>query len=267
MKIGFIGCGNMGGALATAAKKAGKGKILLSNRTANKAEALAQEIGAAVSTNEEISATCDYIFLGVKPHLIGDLLTSLSPVLTNRRDRFVLISMAAGVTLSSIEGMAGKDYPIIRIMPNTPASVGAGLIQYCKNAAVTAREEAEFLEILSHAGKVDRLDEALIDAATAVSGCGPAFVCLFAEALADGGVKCGLPREKALEYAAQTVAGTGKLLLESGKHPGVLKDAVCSPGGSTIAGVGTLEEYAFRAAVIAAVEAAFERNQELGRDS
>ncbi len=265
MKIGFIGCGNMGGALAVAAKKAGKGELLLANRTVEKAEALAAAIGAAVSTNEEIAATCDYVFLGVKPHLLKDLFSSLTPILESREDRFVLISMAAGVTLSSIEKMAGKNYPILRIMPNTPVSVGEGLIQYCKNTAVTAEEEQDFLAILAHAGKLDPLDETLIDAASALSGCGPAFVSLFLEALADGGVKCGLPRDKAIAYAAQTVLGTGKLLLESGKHPGALKDAVCSPGGSTIAGVAALEEHAFRAAVIAAVEAAFRRNRELGK--
>lgn len=275
MKIGFIGCGNMGSALAIAAAKAAAkaaaeakiDKIFLANRTVAKAETLAQEIGAIVSTNEEIAATCDYIFLGVKPHLLRDLLASLSPILAGREDHFVLISMAAGVTIAAIEKAATVGYPILRIMPNTPTLVGEGLIQYCKNSAVTAEDEENFLSILAHAGKVDPLDEHLIDAASAVSGCGPAFVCLFMEALADGGVKCGLPRAKALEYAAQTVLGTGKLLLESGNHPGALKDAVCSPGGSTIAGVAALEEHAFRAAAIAAVEAAYHRNRELGKDS
>ena len=267
MKIGFIGCGNMGSALAIAAEKAKLGKLCLSNRTPAKAEALAKALSATVSTNEEIAANCDYIFLGVKPHLLRDLLASLAPILAYREDHFVLISMAAGVSVASIEEMAGKCYPIIRIMPNTPTSVGEGMIQYCKNTAVTDEMEADFLTLLAYAGKVDPLDEHLIDAASSVSGCGPAFACLFVEALADGGVKCGLPREKALEYAAQTLLGTGKLLLESGKHPGELKDAVCSPGGSTIAGVAALEDHAFRGAVIAAVEAAYRRNQELGRDS
>lgn len=264
MKIGFIGCGNMGSALAMAAAKAKISEVYLANRTPAKAEALAEQIGATVSTNEEIAATCNIIFLGVKPHLLRDLLATLSPIFAERQDRFLLISMAAGVTIASIEEAVGERYPIIRIMPNTPTSVGEGLIQYCQNSAVTDDMEADFLATLAHAGKLDPLDEHLIDAASAVSGCGPAFVCLFVEALADGGVKCGLPRQKALEYAAQTVLGTGKLLLESGKHPGDLKDAVCSPGGSTIRGVSALEDHAFRAAVIAAVEAAYLRNKELG---
>ncbi|MBQ7354338.1 MAG: pyrroline-5-carboxylate reductase [Clostridia bacterium] len=267
MKIGFIGCGNMGSALAIAAAKAEIGTLYLSNRTPAKAEVLAEQIGATSTTNKEIAATCDFIFLGVKPHLLRDLLSALAPTFSARTDHFVLISMAAGVTVSSLEEMAGKCYPIIRIMPNTPTEVGEGMIQYCTNDAVTPEDVESFLHILAHAGKPDRLDEHLIDAASAVSGCGPAFVCLFAEALADGGVKCGLPREKALEYAAQTLLGTGKLLLESGKHPGQLKDAVCSPGGSTIRGVAALEEHSLRGAVIAAVEAAYRRNQEMGKDS
>lgn len=269
MNIGFIGCGNMGSALAiaaaSAAEKAKIEKIYLSNRTPEKAETLAKKIGGNISTNEEIAATCEYIFLGVKPHLLRDLLASIAPILADRRDHFVLISMAAGVTVASIEKAATLGCPILRIMPNTPTSVGEGMIQYCKNTSVTAEDEENFRAILAHAGKIDPLDEHLIDAASAVSGCGPAFLCLLAEALADGGVKCGLPRDKALEYAAQTLLGTGKLLLESGKHPGELKDAVCSPGGSTIAGVAALEEHAFRAAAIAAVEAAYRRNQELGK--
>ncbi|MBQ7324419.1 MAG: NAD(P)-binding domain-containing protein, partial [Clostridia bacterium] len=188
MKIGFIGCGNMGSALAIAAAKSKIGEIYLSNRTPAKAEALAGQIGATVSTNLEIATTCNIIFLGVKPHLLRDLLASLSPILAERQDRFLLISMAAGVTVASIEEAAGACYPIIRIMPNTPTSVGEGMIQYCKNTAVTDEMEADFLALLAYAGKVDPLDEHLIDAASAVSGCGPAFACLFVEALADGGV-------------------------------------------------------------------------------
>lgn len=267
MKIGFIGCGNMGSALAIAVKKTGKGEILLSNRTVEKAEALANKICATVSTNEEIASTCDFIFLGVKPHLLRDLLATLAPTLSIRTDRFVLISMAAGLSLHSLACTAPEGTPIIRIMPNTPVSVGQGMIQYCTNSFVTKEMEENFLNLLAHAGRIDRLDEAVFDAATALSGCGPAFVCLFAEALADGAVRCGLPREKALKYAAQTLIGTGALLQESGKHPAQLKDAVCSPGGSTIEGVAALEANAFRAAVIAAVEASWNRNTELGKDT
>ena len=267
MKIGFIGCGNMGSALAIAAQKGKAGEIYLSNRTPSKAEALANQIGAVLSTNEEIASSCEYIFLGVKPYMIRDLLVDLSPVLEKRNSTFLLISMAAGVKISAMEEAVGKGYPILRMMPNTPTSVGEGMIQYCTNSAVSAPQEEGFLSILQNAGKLISLEESLMDAASALSGCGPAFVCLFAEALADGGVKCGLPRAKAMEFAAQTLIGTGRLLLESGKHPGDLKDAVCSPGGSTIAGVTALENHAFRAAVISAVESAYKRNIELGKDA
>ena len=267
MKIGFIGCGNMGAALATAAEKARLGSLYLSNRTTAKAEALAKALGATVSTNEEIAKDCKYIFLGVKPYQIKELLENLSPILSLRTDPFMLISMAAGVTVASMEKAVGGGCPIIRMMPNTPVSVGQGMIQYCANSLVDPSLEAEFCRLLSFAGKLDRLNESLIDAATALSGCGPAFVCLFAEALADGAVRCGLPREKALCYAVQTLLGTGTLLLESKQHPAALKDAVCSPGGSTIEGVTTLEANAFRGAVIAAIEASYSRNKELGKES
>ena len=164
-----------------------------------------------------------------------------------------------------IRALAGKAYPVIRIMPNTPVSVGSGVILYDATENVAAGELALFCRCMERAGLLDRLEEKLMDAGTAVAGCGPAFACLFLEALADGGVVCGLPREKALRYAAHMLEGTAKLLLETGKHPGVLKDAVCSPGGSTIAGVRALEEGSFRAAAISAVEAAYSRTKALGK--
>ncbi len=263
IKIGFIGCGNMGSALAIAAEKAKMGEILLCNRSPEKAAALAAKIGGRVATATEIAAECHYIFLGVKPYQMDDLLTSLRPTLEARQEAFALISMAAGKTLAALETAAGKGCPLIRIMPNTPVEVGAGLIQYCTNQAVTAAQEADFRALMANAGVVDAIDEGLIDAASALSGCGPAFVCLFAEALADGAVSCGLPREKALRYAALTLSGTGALLSREGAHPGPLKDAVCSPGGSTIAGVAALEDHAFRAAAIAAVRAAFDRTKKM----
>ena len=138
------------------------------------------------------------------------------------------------------------------------------MIQYC-SANVTAEEEQEFLKLMAPAGRLDAVPEALIDAASSVSGCGPAWVYQFIEALADGGVACGLPRAKAQEYAAQMVLGSAKLVLESGRHPGELKDAVCSPGGSTIQGVRVLEEHGFRGAVTDAVIAAYDKTKEMGK--
>ena len=161
--------------------------------------------------------------------------------------------------------MAGGNYPVIRIMPNTPASIGKGMILYAQNNNVTKEETDIFVNDMSGAGVLDSIDEKLIDAASAVSGCGPAFVYMFIEALADGAVECGLPRQKAMLYAAQTVLGSAELVLKSGKHPGELKDAVCSPGGTTIAGVHALENGAFRANAINAVSDAYKKTLELGK--
>ena len=263
-KIGFIGAGNMGGALASAVAKSGN-QVFVSDTCAQKAEALAAEIsGTAVST-AQIIAECDMIFLGVKPQVLPAVAEEIKGALALRKDGFCLVSMAAGVKLERLKSLFG-DVKIIRIMPNTPAAVGSGVILYALGSKADSCDEELLLEALSGAGSLNRLDEKLIDAATAVSGCGPAFVYMFIEALADGGVKCGLPRDKAQAFAAETLAGAAKLCLESKKHPGELKDAVCSPGGSTIAGVAALEECGFRASVIDAVEAAFKRTKELSGD-
>ena len=258
MSFGFIGTGNMGGALARAAVKSGT-EVLLANRTAAKAEALAAELSAQAVTNEEAARRADYLFLGVKPQMMAGMLSSIAPALAARTDRFVLVSMAAGLTTGDIRRMAGGDYPVIRIMPNTPAAIGEGMILYTATEDVTAEELEAFLQGMSAAGRLTALEERLIDAGSAVSGCGPAFVDLFVEALADGGVACGLPRDKALAYTAQTLKGAAKLMLETGIHPGDMKDGVCSPGGTTIQGIRVLEEQGFRAAAMKAVIAAYEK--------
>ena len=270
--FGFIGCGNMGGALATAACKSGVGRVLLANRTQAKAEALAARLegmGAAVAVAENagVAEEADYIFLGVKPQMMADMLGSIAPVLAARARagrRFVLVTMAAGLTVARIREMAGADYPVIRIMPNTPCAIGKGMI-LCAAHGVTEAEKTAFCEGMAAAGRLDWLEEHLIDAGSAVSGCGPAFAYLFMEALADGAVECGLPRAKALEYAAQTLAGAAGLVLESGQHPGALKDAVCSPGGSTIVGVQTLEKHGFRGAAMDCVIDTYRQNLEMGK--
>ena len=262
--IGFIGTGNMGSAIAKAAAKSGLAEtILLSNRTPAKAAALAEELpGGALSTNEEIARSAQLIFLGVKPQMMAGVLEGISPALGGRDDRYILVTMAAGLTCEKIRKMAGLDCPVIRMMPNTPSAVGAGVVQYC-GLGVSEEELERFAALMAPAGLVDRVEERLIDAASAVSGCGPVFTYLFIEAMADGGVACGLPRDKALRYAAQMVIGAGRLALEGRKHPGALKDAVCSPGGTTIQGVRTLEERGFRAAAMDAVIAAYEKTLKL----
>ena len=258
MKIGFIGCGNMGGALARAAG----GEIFLYDKYTACAEALAKEIGATCAPCAiELTKGVQTVFLGVKPNIIPTVLEEIKDALCGK----TVVSMAAGVSIASIEAICGKGVPIIRIMPNTPAAVGEGMILVAKNAAVTDGLLEDFLTSMKGAGRFDVIDERLMDAASAVSGCGPAFVYMFIEALADGGVKCGLPRDKAQLYAEATVRGAAALALATGKNPGALKDAVCSPGGTTIEGVMALEEGAFRGAVMSAVTAAYEKTLKIGK--
>ncbi|MBQ9687254.1 MAG: pyrroline-5-carboxylate reductase [Oscillospiraceae bacterium] len=260
--IGFIGTGNMGGALAKAAAK-GNNSLLLYNRTRAKAEALAGEIGGTVTDCAGVVAGADYLFLGVKPQMLPAMAGELAPLLKARGSRLVLVTMMAGVSIERLLTALDGDYPVIRIMPNTPAAIGQGMILYSCSTAVTAAEEAAFVAAMAGAGRFLKLEERLIDAGSAVSGSGPAFADLFIEALADGGVACGLPRKQAQEMAAQMLLGSAALVLESGRHPGALKDAVCSPGGTTIQGVRVLEERGFRGAVMDAVISTYEKNLKL----
>ncbi|MBQ7874878.1 MAG: pyrroline-5-carboxylate reductase [Oscillospiraceae bacterium] len=263
-KIGFIGTGNMGKALVLAAQKEnGKISLLLSDKDAEKAKKLAAETGGTFCGNEAVAANADYIFLGVKPQMLGEVMEEIAPVLKKRESRFILVSMLAAFTCERICEAAGGDYPVIRIMPNTPVSIGEGMILYAPNKNVTEEETEFFLEAFEKAGRFSPLPEKLIDTGASVAGCGPAFVDMFIEALADGGVACGLPRAQAIEFAAQMVCGSAKLILESKKHPEQLKDEVCSPGGTTIQGVRALEKGGFRSSVMEAVIAAYEKNFEL----
>ena len=245
MTYGFIGTGNMGGALARAAAKTVEVRscIVLANRTPEKAAKLADEIGASVADNLTVARECDYILLGVKPQMMAGMLAEIAPVLRQRTTPFVLLSMAAGLTVARIREMAGGDYPVIRIMPNTAVAVGEGVTLYCCSDNVTDAQQEGFISLLHCSGLLEELDEKLIDAGSAVAGCGGAFAYLFLEALADGGVYAGLPRAKAQRYAAQMLLGAARLALESDDHTAALKDAVCSPGGTTIAGVRALEEH------------------------
>ena len=191
------------------------------------------------------------------------MLAELADTFAGRPTPFVLVTMAAGLSMATIQQLAGGAYPVIRIMPNTPVSLGAGMILYCADGV--AQEDLDgFCTLMAGAGRLDALPESLIDAGCAISGCGPAYVYLFIEALADGGVKNGLPRAKAQRYAAQMLLGSAEMVLRTGRHPGQLKDEVCSPGGSTIAGVAALERSGFRSACIEAVDAAVEKTKQLG---
>lgn len=257
---GFIGCGNMGGALAEAAARAVGGEnIALYDVDEEKSEALADKIGAKCLPFDELCAECRFVFLGVKPNVIKSVLADMDGHIHLGT---VVVSMAAGVSISDIT-WSSECVKVIRIMPNTPAAVGEGMILFCAAGSVTLDDLLDFYEIMECAGKLDEIDEKLIDAAAALSGCGPAFVYMFIEALADGAVACGLPRDKAMSYAVQTVKGSAEMVEKSEKHPGKLKDEVCSPGGTTIEGVLALEAGAFRSSVSKAVISAYEKTAKL----
>jgi pyrroline-5-carboxylate reductase len=258
--VGFIGTGNMGGALARAAAKSGLAEeLLLSNRSPEKALRLAEELGGKQVTNQEAAERADVLFLGVKPQMLNALLAQIGETLRARKERQLIVSMLAGKDLKTLQKPLGEEKPILRIMPNIPVCVGAGVTLYCGTETVTEADKRFFRELMAASGLVEELDEHLMEAASGVTGCGPAFAAMFAEALADGAVACGLPRKQALSFAAQMMMGTAKLLLETGEHPGSLKDRVCSPAGSTIQGVRRLEESGFRAAVMNAVIACYEK--------
>ena len=261
MKYGFIGCGNMGGAIAKALSKSTT-DIALSDRS-GKGRALAEQLGVTYSDNDTIAATCDRIFLAVKPYFMKDMLAKLRNTLAQRKP--LLITMAGGVEIRQIEEYAGCRLPVIRIMPNTPTAIGKGVTQYCCNDLVEEADLQDWLNDMRFCGMMDDLEERLIDAASAISGSGPAYMYVFLEALADGAVTCGIPRVKAYEYAAMTMIGSAEMYLATKEHPGALKDAVCSPMGSSICGLRALEEHSFRAAAMDCVIATYERNKELGK--
>lgn len=262
--FGFIGCGNMGGALAKAVSEAGyKNDILLADINKERVNSLAEEISAEPSDVHTVAKECKYIFIGVKPQMIAECFGSITADLNSRADKPIIVSMAAGVAVSRITELSMID-SVIRIMPNMPVSVGSGVV-LATSAGVSEELKSEFENAMSKAGVFDWIEEKFIDAASAVSGCGPAFAYMFAQALSDGAVACGLPRDKATLYAAGTLLGSAKMILESGKHPEKLKDEVCSPGGSTIMGVKALEDEGMRSAAINAVIAAYERTKELGK--
>jgi len=270
-KIAFIGTGAMGGAiLAAACQGMDPQQITLTDAMPERAEALAREYGChAVTTNREAAEAADLILLCVKPQTGADVLREIAPVLLETQKSGkpkVLCSILAGVTTQTLRNLlgAGMDYPIIRMMPNTPALIGKGLMLLTCDDAVSEADKLELLALIAPCGESEWLSEKLFDQATALSGCTPAFVYMFIEALADGGVSVGVPRGLAMQFAARAVYGAAAMVLETGEHPGALKDMVCSPGGSTIAGVEALEDGGFRRAAIQAIKQAAKRNAELG---
>ena len=258
---GFYGAGNMGGALARAACRAvSPERVAVTCSTPEHTQAAADRLGCHAVSADRLIADSKFVFLGIKPQMLEKTAPQLQAAVA--ASDCVLVSMLAGVSLAALETyFPGKR--ILRIMPNTPCAVGSGMMLLCRGTLATQEDAAAFCELMRESGRIDELPERLIDAASAVAGCGPAFAYIFAQALADGGVACGLPRAKAQEYAAQMLLGSAKLVLEGGTHPEALKDAVCSPGGSTIAGVRTLEAAGFRSAAMEAVLAAYEKTKKL----
>ncbi len=260
----FIGCGNMGGAIASAALRTlPADEVAVCDYVKEKTDAFTAA-GAHAADVDTIAAQAQYIFLGVKPAFVPATLQSLAKGLARNPDA-VIVSMAAAVTVASIKEVLrtqGTDRHVIRIMPNTPVAVGAGMTVYTADTDTTEEEIGALRHILQASGEVIPMDESKIDAAGTVAGCGPAFAYMFAEALADGGVACGLSRTDAAALAAQMLLGAAQMLKTFG-HPSDLKDAVCSPGGTTIEGVHALEQGGMRASVMDAVVRAYEKTLRL----
>ena len=275
MTVNCIGSGTMGTALmkaaVTAAGQIDALSIGFSDIEADRAKAAAASVAGRVCvSNAEAVRTAVYVFLAVKPQILKSVLEEIALSVKVRlqgetkTEPLTLVSMAPGWTIDNIQAVLGIKVPVVRIMPNTTAIISRGVIAMAPSPEVSAESIDDLVKILSGAGLVDRIEEKYMDAVTGLSGSGPAFAYIFIEALADGGVRTGLSRDKALSYAAHTVLGAAAMVLETGKHPGELKDMVASPGGTTIAGISALENGTFRAATINAVEAAWRRSIELG---
>lgn len=261
-KIGFIGCGNMAKAMIGGIVGAGSfaaNQVMASDGYQPSLEGAQKKYGISITMdNKEIAKECDYIVLAVKPNMYPAVIKEIADCV---KEDVVIISIAAGQTIQQIEACFGKPIKLIRTMPNTPALVGEGMTAVFPNKLVS-KEEVNFVcEVLRGFSKVEILDEKLIHAVIGVSGSSPAYVFMFIEAMADAAVLEGLPRDKAYQFAAQAVLGSAKMVLETGLHPGALKDMVCSPGGTTIAAVATLEETGMRNSVIKAMKDCMEKSK------
>ena len=265
-EILVVGGGNMGEALAMGmvnSAYAKIGDIVIAEPLVERARYLGQTSGfQVVSDGAEAAPGAQKVVIAVKPQVLDVVLNGLKDALAHRP---LLISVVAGAPTSRFTGILGDEARIVRVMPNTPALVGEGAAGLCAGGGATESDLSQAKQLLESVGKAVVLPESLMDAVTGLSGSGPAYVFQFIEALADGGVRAGLPREEAMLLAAQTVLGSARMLLETGEHPGRLKDMVASPGGTTIAGLHALENGGLRSAVINAVDAAARRSEELGR--
>lgn len=258
-KIGFIGAGNMGYPLLCGSVQCfGAEEVMFRCAHEEKNKKIAEETGAICATSlKELVQKVSCVVLAVKPQFFSEILSEIKEAVLEGQ---VVISLAPGITTTYLKEQLCNKTKIVRTMPNTPAQVSAGMTAICYGSSDFETEEKQMVtKLFETVGKTVELSEHLMDASIVASGSSPAFVYMFMEALADGAVKYGIPRTVAYEMVGQTIIGAGKMLLETGEHPGKLKDNVCSPGGTTIAGVSALEEYGFRNAIIKACDACYEK--------
>lgn len=262
-RIGFIGAGNMGKAMINGMLKnhIPSSNIYASGRDLEKLKKLGELLSINIfESNIELVKSCDIIFLGVKPNIYSKVIDEIKDYIDENK---IVVSIAPGYSLKELGNMFGKNVKVMRTMPNTPAMVGEGVTAYCIEENISLKEERTIVEILSCFGLVERVEEKEMDAVVATTGSSPAYVYMFIEAMADAAVLGGISRDKAYRLAAQAVLGSAKMVLETGMHPGVLKDMVCSPGGTTIEAVTTLEENGFRNAIIKAMRNCMEKSKKM----
>lgn len=263
-KIGFIGSGNMGNAIIGGIVKSNltdASNIYVFDLDSEKLEKIKEQLGVNIAeSGKYIAKECDILFLAVKPNVF---LKVLEDIKEDLNENIIIVSIAAGITIDQIEGVLSKERKIVRTMPNTPALVNEGMSCICGNKKVAKEEIEEIKSIFDSFGKTEIVPEYLIHSVIGVSGSSPAYVFMLIEAMADGAVIGGMPRDKAYKFAAQAVLGSAKMVLETGKHPGELKDMVCSPGGTTIEAVRTLEEKGFRSAIIEAMVDCMNKSKEM----
>ncbi len=263
-KIGFIGLGNMAAAMIGGMLQKGVARpenIIGSARTAATCRRVAEQYGIVTySSNMEVAQQAEILFLAVKPQFFPEVIGEIRDCVGSQT---VIVSIAAGKTLEEMGGLFGGERKLVRCMPNTPALVLEGCTGVCPGDGVSGEELEEVLTLLRSFGVAQQVPEHLMDAVVGVSGSSPAYVFMFLEAMADQAVAAGMPRKQAYTFAAQAVMGSAKLMLETGKHPGELKDMVCSPGGTTIQAVRVLEEKGLRAAVMDAMEACMEKSRNM----
>ncbi|UOQ43611.1 pyrroline-5-carboxylate reductase [Halobacillus salinarum] len=265
-KIGFLGCGQMGQAMIHGMVKAGvvpANQIAATAITDETIDFVAEEYGINItSDNKKLAQESDILFLAVKPYIYKEVIEEIKDEIAKDT---VVVTIAAGVTLEATKKAFGFNVKVIRSMPNTPSLVGAGMSVLCPNEFVTKEELADVLEIVESFGEAEVIAEKLMDVVPSLSGSSPAFVYMFIEAMTDSAVQQGFPRDKAYKLASQAVMGAAKMVLESGKHPGQLKDDVCTPGGVTIDAVAALEESGLRSSVIQGMTACTNRARELSK--